>query len=135
MNEENKIFINGKSQAISMLKMLTREERNRILGQIKIKNPSLASELNNNCVNFNDIEHLTDHAIQSLLSKVQPQVIGLAIKKSSVEFQKRVLKIAERNYAEEAYQVLRTPLNNEQKKLIDRAQNRILSLLSNHLKI
>ena len=70
MSEENKVFINGKSQAISMLKLLTREERNRILSQIKIKNPSLAVELNNNCVCFNDIEHLSDFALRSLLEKI-----------------------------------------------------------------
>lgn len=135
MSEENKIFINGKSQAISMLKLLTREERNRILSQIKIKNPTLAVELNNNCVCFNDIEHLSDHALISLMDKTRPQVVGLAIKNSSVDFQKRILKIAPRDYAEEAYQILRTPLETGQKKLIERAQNKILASLSSHLKI
>jgi flagellar motor switch protein FliG len=135
MNNENKIFINGKSQAISMLKLLTREERNRILSQIKIKNPSLADDLNNNCVSFNDIEHLSDNSIKNLLERVQPQVIGLAIKNSSVDFQKRILKIAQRDFAEEAYQILRTPLGSEQVRLIGRAQNKILNHLSNHLKI
>lgn len=135
MKEENKVFINGRNQAISMLRLLTREERSRILSQIKIKNPSLAVELNNQCVNFNDIEHLTDTALKSLMEKIPSQVVGLAIKGARVDFQKRILKIANRKYAEEAYSVLRTNLEGEQRRLIERAQNKILSLLSNHLKI
>ena len=65
-----KIYINGKSEAISMLKLLTRQERNRILSQIKIKNPSLADELNNNCVSFIDIESLGDEILINMINNM-----------------------------------------------------------------
>lgn len=135
MQEENKIYINGKSEAISMLRLLTRKERNRILSQIKIKNPSLADELNNNCVSFRDIESLGDEILINMINNVLPEILGLAIKASSVEFQRRVLTLAPRTYAEKAYENLRLPISNSQKRIIERAQERILSTLSNHLRI
>ncbi len=135
MQNENKIYINGKSEAISMLKLLTRQERNRILSQIKIKNPSLADELNNNCVSFIDIESLGDEILINMINNIQPEVLGLAIKASSVSFQKRVLSLCPRDYAEKAYENLRLAIAPSNRKIIERAKERVLSTLSNHLRI
>ena len=135
MKEESKVFINGRSQAINMLKMLTKVERDRILSKIKIKNPSLATELNSQCVNFSDIQSLNDDSLQSLLPQVQAEVLGLALKNSPIDLQRRVLTLSDRAYAEKAYRVLKTPLSSSKMSIIERAQNKVISIFSRHLDI
>ena len=44
-NSTNSIFINGKAQIIEMLQHMPREERSRLLKNLKIRNPQLAEEL------------------------------------------------------------------------------------------
>ena len=77
MQEQEKVFINGKSQAISMLKLLTKSERMRIISAIRIKNPSLADELNNQSISFKDIELLNDESLMNVSRKVRPEILVL----------------------------------------------------------
>lgn len=127
------VFINGKAQVIEMLKFMNPEERETLLRNIKARNAQLAIELTENCLTFSDLNRLGDEELYTIFNYVKPAVWGLALKDTAREFQRRVLSLAPREYAEEAYQILTTPLKNEVRDT-KRAQQKIVSILGNLLK-
>lgn len=127
------LFINGKAQVIEMLKYMQPEEREVLLKNIKARNPQLAMELTENCLTFNDLNRLGDEELHLIFNYVKPAIWGLALKNTPREFQKRILGLAPRDYAEQAYQVLTTSLKNEDRDT-KRAQQKIVSILGNLLK-
>jgi flagellar motor switch protein FliG len=127
------LFINGKAQVIEMLKYMQPEERETLLKNIKARNPQLAMELTENCLTFNDLNRLGDEELHLVLNYVKPAIWGLALKSTPIEFQRRILGLAPRDYAEQAYQVLTTTLKNEDRDT-KRAQQKIVSILGNLLK-
>lgn len=127
------LFINGKAQVIEMLKFMQPEEREVLLRNIKARNPQLAMELTENCLTFSDLNRLGDDELHLIFNYVKPAIWGLALKDTPRDFQRRVLALAERDYAEQAYQVLTTTLKNEERDT-KRAQQKIVSILGNLLK-
>jgi flagellar motor switch protein FliG len=127
------VFINGKAQVIEMLKYMQPEEREVLLKNIKARNPQLAMELTEDCLTFSDLNRLGDEELHLIFNYVKPAVWGLALKNTPRDFQRRVLGLAERDYAEQAYQVLTTSLKNEDRDT-KRAQQKIVSILGNLLK-
>lgn len=112
-NKEQGIFINGKGQIIKMLQYLSSEEKEKLLANIRVRNPALANELNQESISFNDFQRANDQIISRILSRINSTIMGVALKGSDEKFQRRVLSLATRSYAEEAYAVLLRPLNNE----------------------
>lgn len=127
------LFINGKAQIIEMLKFMNPEERETLLRNIRIKNPQLAIELTENCLTFQDLNRLRDEELHLIFNYVKPEIWGLALKSMPRDFQRRVLGLAPREYAEQAYNILVTPIKNEQRDT-QRAQQKIVSVLGNLLK-
>jgi flagellar motor switch protein FliG len=127
------VFINGKAQVIEMLKYMQPEEREVLLKNIKARNPQLAMELTEDCLTFSDLNRLGDEELHLIFNYVKPAIWGLALKNTPRDFQRRVLGLAERDYAEQAYQVLTTSLKNEDRDT-KRAQQKIVSILGNLLK-
>lgn len=127
-NNENGIFLNGKGQIIEMLQYMTSTERETLIKNVKIRNPHLADELMEKSLSFNNIDNLNDMDLQTLFSYLQPAILGIAIKTTGRDFQKRVLSLLARDKAEEAYNAMRTPITNEEDG-IKRAQNKILNTL------
>lgn len=127
------VFINGKAQVIEMLKYMQPEERELLLKNIKARNPQLAIELTENCLTFNDLNRLGDEELHLIFNYVKPAIWGLALKDTPTNFQRRILGLAPRDYAEQAYQILTTPLKNEQRDT-KRAQQKIVAILGNLLK-
>jgi len=127
------VFINGKAQVIEMLKYMQPEERELLLKNIKARNPQLAIELTENCLTFNDLNRLGDEELHLIFNYVKPAIWGLALKNTPRDFQRRVLSLAQRDYAEQAYQILTTTLKNEERDT-KRAQQKIVSILGNLLK-
>jgi flagellar motor switch protein FliG len=113
-NKEQGIFINGKGQVIKMLQYLSQEEKQKLLANIRLRNPSLANELNQESISFNDFVRASDQLIIRVLSRINSTIMGVALKASDEAFQRKVLSLATRSYAEEAYDVLLRPLNNEE---------------------
>ena len=121
-------YINGKGQIVDMLKMMNPDEKKTLLKNIRLRNPSLALELSEKSFLFKNIEHFSDESLQILINYLQAPILGLAIKTSTVKLQRRVLALAHREYAEEAFKVLQTPLQNEM-NAINRAQDRVISTI------
>jgi len=127
-NNLNSIFINGKAQIIEMLQHMPREERARLLKNLKLRNPQLAEELTEQCFTFSDLDNLADQDLQMIFQYVTAPILGMALKNVERAFQRRLLSLANRDYAEEAFQVLKTTYSTE-KRDIKRAQNKIVEIL------
>ena len=128
--DNNGIYINGREQALEILKMLNPEERNRILKTINIKNPGLANDLSQNCSSPNDIQNFKSEDFLVIFSNVKPEILGLALKNTSPNFQRSILKLAPRQYAETAFSFLIMDLPLEKRETIVRAKKLILQELT-----
>lgn len=126
---ENAIFINGKAQIIEMLQHMPRDERRALLAKVRLKNSQLADELSEQCFVFADLSSLPDHELSAIFPHLKAAVLGMAIKGVDVQFQRRLLSLADRDYAQEAFRVLKTPYKNE-KQDTPRAQNKIVEILA-----
>lgn len=112
-NTGSGVFINGKQQAVDLLKALTPDEKSRILGNINTVNPALADELQSLCLDFNLLENLNSSQVRGLLSAFSPTIIGLSLKGLNSNFQRKILSSLGRGQAEKAFEVLNTPIQNE----------------------
>lgn len=128
-NEASKgVFLNGKAQMIQMLQQLDGEEKEKLLRQIALRNPAMAKELREQSVSINQLSTLQDHYLRIILSNINSQILGIALKGCNVKLQKRVLSLASREYAEEAYSTLVSPEKNDQRSIL-RAQEKVLSVV------
>ena len=127
-NNANGVFINGKAQIIEMLQHMPRDERAKLLKNLKARNPQLADELTEQCFTFSDLDNLSDYELETIFRTVTAPVLGMALKNVEKNFQRRLLSLADRNYAEETFRVLNNKYANE-KRDTKRAQNKIIEIL------
>ena len=128
MEQSANIFINGRAQIIEMLQIMPVAEKEKLLRNIRARNPQLAQELMVQSLTFEQIARLEDNELMTLIEAVKPVVWGVALKGQKQEFQRRVLSLAPRTYAEEAYGYLTATLQNE-KRDVKRAQSKIIEIL------
>ncbi len=133
MKQETGIFINGKAQVIEMLSLLTSEEKEKLIHQIKKRNPQLAEELLEQSVNFKMLLDLSDSDIEQVISYIDAPVLGVALKALPIHAQKRILSACHRSYAEKAYQAMNTRISNEQRN-ITRACDRVKDVIAKLMK-
>lgn len=126
--QSQSVFLNGKAQIIEMLQIMSEAEKEMLLKHIKMRNPQLASELKEKSLTFSHINQLDDASLRSIFPYIKAPILGMALKDTEPQFQRRVLKLAPRNYAEEAYNILVTPMANE-KRDSARAQKKVLEIL------
>jgi flagellar motor switch protein FliG len=127
-NSANGVFINGKAQIIEMLQHMPRNERATLIKNLKARNPQLAEELSEQCFTFSDLDSLEDLELKAIFQSVTAPVLGMALKNVEKSFQRRLLSLAERSYAEETFRVLNNNYANE-KRDTKRAQNKIIEIL------
>lgn len=123
------VFLNGKAQVVEMLKYMTPAERDKLIKNIRIKNSALADELVLKSFTFDDLAALADHEIKMIFQYVTAPILGIALKNAETSFQRRILALANRDYAENAYQILTTTIPNEIRDT-KRAQDKIIRVLS-----
>ncbi len=128
MDKANSVFINGRAQIIEMLQIMPAAEKEKLLKNIRARNPQMAQELMVQSLTFDQVARLGDDDLLALIEAVRPVVWGVALKGQKSEFQRRVLSLAPRGYAEEAYGFLTSTLQNE-KRDVKRAQNKIIEIL------
>ena len=124
------VFLNGKAQIIEMLEIMSATERQKLLNNIRLRNPKLANELMEKSLNFTDLDRLEDFDLKKIISETNPQIMGTALKSAPVNFQRRVLGLCERQYAIETYDIMIKRIENE-KRDSQRAQGRILGAFAN----
>jgi flagellar motor switch protein FliG len=123
------VFLNGKGQIIEMFKLLTHEEKERLLKVIKARNPQLAGELVQETLTFDSLESIGERELLLLFNRIKPAVWGLALKGTKKSFQHKVLSAAPRDYAEKAYEVMMAPVDNERLNN-QRAQKKVIEILA-----
>ena len=131
---EKGVFLNGRSKALEILRRLEDQEKSNLLKKISIKNPRLAEDLMDNSYNFAQIYKLSDNNLKLIIANIPAGIFGVAIRNLDRDFQKRVLTLAHRTFAEKAYETLSMDLSDEQIN-INRAQSKVseimLSLIKN----
>lgn len=126
MEEKNQgIFINGKAQIIDMLKYMEEGERTTLLKNIQMRNPQLAKELYAESITFDTMNSLDQVDIGALANYVKPEIMGVALKASKPDFQRRVLSSVPRAYAEIAFNYISKNLGSNEDRDVSRAQKRV----------
>jgi len=119
------IYVNGKAQIVEMLQYMRPDEREKLLGNIRLKNAVMAQELIRESMTFDVVENLGDQDWQTIFSYVDARILGIALKLSNKNFQRRLLRLASREYAQAAYDTMVTPIEQGADKS-KRAQKRVM---------
>tara|TARA_Y100000296_G_C5073326_1_gene206039 strand:- start:342 stop:770 length:429 start_codon:yes stop_codon:yes gene_type:complete len=128
-NNEGNVFINGRAQVLEMFQYLTPAEKERLLNQIRPKNPQLAAEIIETSIQFKTILTLNDDDITRVLSYVKAPILGVALKSLKVNDQRKLLSLCSREVAEEAFKTMTTRLANED-AAIERACAKVRAIMS-----
>ncbi len=129
-NAENGIFINGKKQVIELLQKMDAGDKAKLLKNLRNRNPSLAKELTESCISFESIWDLDEQCLKTLVSQVQPAILGLALSLVHVKNQRRTLSLISREQAIKAFDIMQKDLTSNRSECF-RAQQKILELAVN----
>ncbi len=129
-NSENGIFINGKKQVIELLQRMDAADKARLLKNLRTRNPSLAKELTEMCISFESIWDLDDECLKTVVSQIQPAILGLALSLVHVKNQRRALSLISREMALKAFDIMQKDLTGNRGECL-RAQQKILELAVN----
>ncbi len=129
-NNENGIFINGKKQVIELLQMMDAGDKTKLLKNLRLRNPVLAKELTESCISFESIWDLNDESLKTIVSQVQPAILGLALNLVHVKNQRRALSLISREMALKAFDIMQKDLTSNRHEC-QRAQQKIVELALN----
>lgn len=129
-NTENGIFINGKKQVIELLQRMDAGDKARLLKNLRNRNPVLAKELTESCISFESIWDLSDECLKTVVSQVQPAILGLALNLVHIKNQRRALSLISRDMAMKAFEIMQKDLTSNRNECI-RAQQKIVELAVN----
>lgn len=121
------IFINGKGQIIELLQFMSPQEREKLLRNIKSRNPAMAKELIENSLTFDQLHDLSDEELKIVFEQTGAPITGIALQGSPRTFQRRVLSCLKRDFAERAFEIMNKPLPNGEKDIM-RAKKKALNI-------
>src|SRR5690606_10772407 len=124
-NENQGVFINGKEQIIELLQFLPDSEKQKLLLNIKARNASMAKELSEKSLSFNNILDLEEESLKKVFSVCSPAIIGLALSLATRLNQRKVLSVIARESAEQAFQIMNRDLSTKRRECI-KAQEKIV---------
>jgi flagellar motor switch protein FliG len=128
--ENNGVYINGKRQVIELLQRMDATDKSKLLKNLRMRNPSLAKELTESCISFESIWDLNDESLKTLLSQIQPTILGLALNIVHVKNQRRALSLISREMALRAFDIMQKDLSSNRTEC-HKAQQKILDLALN----
>lgn len=126
-NAQNGVFINGKRQVIELLQRMDAQDKAKLLKNLKARNPALAKELAESCISFESVWDLDDESLKTVVSQVNPSILGLALSLVHVKNQRRALSLTTRVIAIKAFEIMQTDLTGNRNECM-RAQQKILEL-------
>ena len=88
---------------------------------------ALAKELTESCLSFSSIWDLDDECLKTVVSQVQPAILGLALSLVHVKNQRRALSLISREMAMKAFEIMQKYLTGNRSEC-NRAQQKILDL-------
>ncbi len=128
--ENGGVFINGKNQVIELLQRMDATDKKKLLKNLRVRNPALAKELTEACLSFESIWDLDDESLKTVVSQVQPAILGLALSLVHVKNQRRALSMISRDMALKAFDIMQKDLTSNRNECF-RAQAKILELAMN----
>ena len=128
--ENGGVFINGKQQVIELLQQMNSADKSRLLKNLRVRNPALAKELTESCISFDSIWDLDEACLKTVVSQVQPAILGLALSLVHVKNQRRVLSLISREMALKAFDIMQKDLTGNRNECL-RAQQKVLELALN----
>jgi flagellar motor switch protein FliG len=129
-NSENGVFINGKKQVIELLQRMDATDKSKLLKNLRLRNPTLAKELTESCISFESIWDLDEECLKTIVSQVQPAILGLALSLVHVKNQRRALSLISRDMALKAFDIMQKDLTRNRSECL-RAQLKIVELALN----
>lgn len=129
-NSENGVFINGKKQVIELLQRMDSSDKAKLLKNLRVRNPALAKELTESCISFESIWDLDDECLKTVVSQIQPAILGLALSLTHVKNQRRALSLVPRDMALKAFDIMQKDLTRNRNECF-RAQQKIVELALN----
>lgn len=127
---ENGIFINGKGQVVELLQQMDASDKAKLLKNLRLRNPVLAKELTESCISFESIWDLDENALKTVVSQIQPTILGLALSLVHVKNQRRALGLIPREMALKAFDIMQKDLTANRSECL-RAQQKVLELALN----
>lgn len=128
--ENGGVFINGKGQVIELLQKMNASDKAKLLKNLRVRNPSLAKELTEQCLSFESIWDLDDECLKTVVSQIKPAILGLALSLVHVKNQRRALSLISREMALKAFEIMQKDLTSNRNECY-RAQQKILELAIN----
>lgn len=126
-NQKEGIFINGKKQVIELLQQMEGPDKAKLLRNLRLRNPALAKELTESCISFESIWDLDDESLKTIVTQVNPAILGLALSLVHVKNQRRALALTNRATALKAFEIMQADLSSNRNECY-RAQQKILEL-------
>ena len=125
--ENGGVYINGKRQVIELLQKMDSADKSRLLKNLRTRNPALAKELTESCISFESIWDLDDECLKTVVSQVQPAILGLALSLVHVKNQRRALSLISREMALKAFDIMQKDLTSNRNECF-RAQQKVVEL-------
>lgn len=112
----------GKEEALKILQNLSTKERKTILKNIALKNPSLASELEQSLMSIDDLIYLTPHQTAEFIRDIDLFELGMSLRLAKAETRDHVLKLLTSNLAKDVQEGIDSKLTTTEKiqECIDR---------------
>jgi flagellar motor switch protein FliG len=123
----NLVFINGRQQIVEMLKIMEPADKASLLANLRKRNPILAGELLEESINFSCLENLSHPEIQLIFSFTEASTWGMALQGLGASFQRKILSLASRHFAEQAFRIMTT--THARPSDIAKAQDKILAVI------
>lgn len=117
-------FKGGLKEAAKMLNGLDPLQRERILGEIGQKDPSMAEDLRKNLISLDDLRFLTPRMFQDLFKEIKIVDLGLALRIAPGDLKEVIFSNITSSYREEIDESLKGPLQSLQK--VQECEQRIL---------
>jgi len=91
MSEQDEI-IDGVKAAAKILSKMEPENQERLVANIEVSSPELATQITESMFTFDDIAGLSDRGIQLLAQRVEHQDLVLSLKKASEKTKTRIFE-------------------------------------------
>jgi flagellar motor switch protein FliG len=83
--------VNGKAVALDILRRCTAQQQSEVIAEIEKDSAPLAAELRGRLFTFDDLRHLSDRDMQTLMREIDTTKLGVALKGSTPELKAKVL--------------------------------------------
>jgi len=83
--------VNGKAVALDILRRCSAQQQGEVITEIERDNAVLAAELRGRLFTFDDLKHLSDRDLQTLLREIDTNKLAVALKGATPELKQKLL--------------------------------------------